>query len=67
MTYLLDVNVLIALIDPTHVSHDAAHHWFEKAVAAGNEDAKLYLNPKAALGKKLAFIYLEPSKACSWD
>lgn len=28
MTYLLDVNVLIALIDPTHVAHDAAHTWF---------------------------------------
>lgn len=28
MTYLLDVNVLIALIDPSHVSHDAAHRWF---------------------------------------
>lgn len=30
MTFLLDVNVLIALIDPTHVSHDAAHAWFER-------------------------------------
>ena len=30
MTYLLDVNVLIALIDPAHVAHDAAHHWFEQ-------------------------------------
>jgi toxin-antitoxin system PIN domain toxin len=29
VTFLLDVNVLIALIDPTHISHDAAHHWFE--------------------------------------
>ena len=29
MTYLLDVNVLIALIDPAHVAHDAAHAWFE--------------------------------------
>ncbi len=29
MTFLLDVNVLIALIDPAHISHDAAHHWFE--------------------------------------
>ncbi len=29
MTYLLDVNVVIALIDPAHVSHDAAHSWFE--------------------------------------
>ncbi len=28
MTYLLDVNVLIALIDPAHVAHDAAHEWF---------------------------------------
>ncbi len=28
MTYLLDVNVLIALIDPTHVGHDASHRWF---------------------------------------
>ncbi len=28
MTYLLDVNVLIALIDPAHVAHDAAHNWF---------------------------------------
>jgi toxin-antitoxin system PIN domain toxin len=26
--YLLDVNVLIALIDPEHVQHDRAHHWF---------------------------------------
>ncbi|MFZ0392765.1 MAG: TA system VapC family ribonuclease toxin [Terracidiphilus sp.] len=26
--YLLDVNVLIALIDPSHVLHDRAHAWF---------------------------------------
>ena len=30
MTYLLDVNVLIALIDPAHVQHDAVHDWFAK-------------------------------------
>jgi len=35
VTYLLDVNVLIALIDPGHVAHDAAHAWFE---ASGRED-----------------------------
>ena len=29
MTFLLDVNVLIALIDPAHVGHEAAHHWFD--------------------------------------
>jgi toxin-antitoxin system PIN domain toxin len=28
MTWLLDVNVLISLIDPTHVLHEAAHRWF---------------------------------------
>src|ERR1700730_14569947 len=30
MTYLLDVNVLIALIDPGHVQHNIAHDWFAK-------------------------------------
>ncbi|MFL6246370.1 MAG: TA system VapC family ribonuclease toxin [Thermoanaerobaculia bacterium] len=25
---LLDVNVLVALFDPDHVHHDAAHEWF---------------------------------------
>lgn len=28
MRFLLDVNVLIALIDPAHVQHDGAHAWF---------------------------------------
>lgn len=32
--YLLDVNVLIALIDPSHVQHDRAHNWF---AAQGNQ------------------------------
>jgi toxin-antitoxin system PIN domain toxin len=27
-TYLLDVNVLLALSDPMHVHHEAAHRWF---------------------------------------
>lgn len=29
MRFLLDINVLIALIDPAHVQHDRAHEWFE--------------------------------------
>lgn len=29
MTYLLDVNVLIALIDPAHIEHERAHQWFD--------------------------------------
>jgi hypothetical protein len=29
--FLLDVNVLIALIDPGHIQHDRAHEWFAKS------------------------------------
>jgi toxin-antitoxin system PIN domain toxin len=29
LTFLLDVNVLVALIDPAHIVHEAAHRWFE--------------------------------------
>ncbi len=28
--YLLDVNALIALIDPAHVQHDEVHGWFSR-------------------------------------
>lgn len=28
MTVLLDVNVLVALLDPGHIFHDVAHDWF---------------------------------------
>jgi len=30
MTFLLDVNVLIALIDPAHVHHELSRGWFER-------------------------------------
>ena len=33
--YLLDVNVLLALTDPMHVHHEAAHRWFS---ASGGRD-----------------------------
>jgi uncharacterized protein len=33
--FLLDVNVLIALIDPAHVQHDKAHEWFAKSGKKG--------------------------------
>jgi toxin-antitoxin system PIN domain toxin len=32
---LLDVNVLIALFDPDHAQHDAAHAWFGRQRVAG--------------------------------
>jgi uncharacterized protein len=28
--YLLDVNVLIALVDPAHIEHETVHKWFER-------------------------------------
>ena len=28
ITFLLDINVLLALFDPLHIHHDAAHQWF---------------------------------------
>ena len=34
MTFLLDVNVLIALIDSAHVHHEMAHRWFAREGAA---------------------------------
>ena len=35
MIHLLDVNVLVALFDPAHIHHDAAHAWFERARPSG--------------------------------
>ena len=32
---LLDVNVLVALFDPDHVHHEAAHAWFAPSRSAG--------------------------------
>lgn len=33
--FLLDVNVLIALIDPLHTQHEAAHAWFGVSAQQG--------------------------------
>lgn len=32
---LFDVNVLVALFDPDHVHHEAAHAWFARSRSAG--------------------------------
>jgi predicted nucleic acid-binding protein len=31
MTFLLDINLLVAFFDSSHVNHDAAHDWFGRA------------------------------------
>jgi uncharacterized protein len=28
--HLLDINTILALLDPAHVFHEAAHHWLEQ-------------------------------------
>jgi toxin-antitoxin system PIN domain toxin len=33
--YLLDVNVLIALMDPLHIHHEAAHAWYASLEGTG--------------------------------
>ena len=35
MIHLLDVNVLVALFDPGHIHHEAAHAWFAVAREEG--------------------------------
>jgi uncharacterized protein len=35
VTTLLDVNVVIALVDPAHIQHDEAHVWFRKSARHG--------------------------------
>ena len=35
MTGLLDVNVLVALFDPSHLHHELAHEWFGQKGGAG--------------------------------
>lgn len=35
MVALLDVNVLVALFDPVHTHHEAAHRWFESKGPSG--------------------------------
>lgn len=41
---LLDVNVLIALFDPAHLNHEAAHAWFGKHRRSGWATCPLTVN-----------------------
>ncbi|WP_168207526.1 TA system VapC family ribonuclease toxin [Microlunatus elymi] len=54
MTYLLDVNVLIALTHPGHVHHNAAHAWMDTVGAWATTPitesgfVRLLMNPRIA-------------------
>lgn len=77
--FLLDVNVLIALIDPAHIQHDPAHAWFARISHSGwatcplTENAVLRIvgNPRypnspgtpAAVAPLLDELYMLPSHA----
>ena len=68
---LLDVNVLIALVDPAHIQHDPAHDWFArvgyKAFATcpltenGLNQARLHGEELARLGIKITHCYSSPA------
>ena len=68
---LLDVNVLIALIDPNHVHHEAAHAWLRSHRSAGwvtcplteNGVVRILSNPAYSPGAELPASVAERLKA----
>ncbi len=63
MTFLLDVNVLIALIDPDHIAHDRVHRWFERHGA--DEWASCPLTENGVIRIVGAASYTEPPLGCA--
>jgi hypothetical protein len=60
---LLDVNVLIALIDPSHEFHDAAHAWFERNRRFGWATCPITENASLRILGKPGYPYLGLSVA----
>jgi hypothetical protein len=60
---LLDVNVLIALIDPAHQFHEAAHTWFEQNHQDGWATCPITENGCLRILGKPAYPYLGLSVA----
>ena len=55
---LLDVNVLIALIDPSHEFHDSAHAWFQMNRRYGWATCPITENACIRILGKPAYPYL---------
>ena len=53
---MLDVNVLVALFDPDHVHHDAAHAWFAANRAAGWATCPITENALVRILSNVAYI-----------
>lgn len=66
MRYLLDVNLLVALIDPDHTHSNAAHSWWGKTGKSGwascplteNGALRILSNPNYSLTAKFTFNFL---------
>lgn len=55
---LLDVNVLIALLDPSHEFHDSAHAWFQRNRQYGWATCPITQNACVRILGKPAYPYL---------
>jgi hypothetical protein len=70
---LLDVNVLIALFDETHVHHELAHGWFADEGAGGwatcpiteNGFLRVMTHPRAGDGTERDTVFASLRKLCS--
>ena len=70
---LLDVNVLIALFDETHVHHETAHDWFADASADGwatcpiteNGFLRVMTHPRASDGTDRDTVFSSLRKLCA--
>ncbi len=63
MIALLDVNVLIALIDPDHAAHERAHAWFARHAQSGW--ATCPITELGAIRIAGAASYTQPALGCA--
>jgi toxin-antitoxin system PIN domain toxin len=69
---LLDVNVLIALFDETHVHHEIAHEWFAEHRAGGwatcaiteNGFLRILTHPRSAVDQDRAAVFASLRAFC---
>jgi hypothetical protein len=59
MSFLLDVNVLIAMHDANHVHHDLAHLWFRAKRAEGWASCPLTVNGFARIMSNPAYVAVD--------
>jgi toxin-antitoxin system PIN domain toxin len=71
--HLLDVNVLVSLLDPTHVHHERAHRWFADRASDGwdscpitqNGVLRIVSNPRYSNAQPLSAIFASMSSLLS--